>query len=89
MRMASDIATCMRYTGFDPFTGEEVHISRRLRDRKMQRTLLRFFKPENYFMVRETLLKAGRRRPHRQRVRRPDPEPAAASGARSEEATSE
>ena len=26
----------------------------------MQRALMQFFKPENYFMVREALLKAGR-----------------------------
>ncbi len=50
----------MYYTGFDPFTGEEVHVARGLRDRKMQRALMQFFKPENYFMVREALLKAGR-----------------------------
>ncbi|WP_165220974.1 YgiQ family radical SAM protein [Aquisphaera insulae] len=56
-----DIATCMYYTGLDPFTGEEVHVARGLRDRKMQRALMQFFKPENYFMVREALLKAGRR----------------------------
>jgi hypothetical protein len=31
-----------------------------LRDRKLQRALMQFFKPENYFMVREALLKAGR-----------------------------
>ncbi|OJW16276.1 MAG: YgiQ family radical SAM protein [Planctomycetales bacterium 71-10] len=55
-----DIATCMYYTGKDPFTGEEVHIARGLRDRKMQRALMQFFKPDNYFMVREALLKAGR-----------------------------
>ena len=60
MRFAIDIATCMYYTGLDPFTGEEVHIARNLRDRKLQRALLQFFKPENYFMVREALLKAGR-----------------------------
>jgi uncharacterized radical SAM protein YgiQ len=55
-----DIATCMYYTGLDPFTGEEVHVARNLRDRKLQRALLQFFKPENYFEVREALLKAGR-----------------------------
>ncbi len=55
-----DIATCMYYTGLDPFTGEEVHVARGLRDRKMQRALMQFFKPENWFMVREALLKAGR-----------------------------
>jgi hypothetical protein len=60
MYMTSDIATCMYYTGLDPFTGEEVYTARHLRDRKLQRALLPFFKPENYFAVREALLKAGR-----------------------------
>jgi uncharacterized radical SAM protein YgiQ len=55
-----DIATCMYYTGIDPMTGEAVHVDRHLKDRKMQRALLQFFKPENYFAVREALLKAGR-----------------------------
>ena len=44
-----DIATCMYYTGIDPFTKEEVYVARNLRDRKMQRALMQFFKPENYF----------------------------------------
>ena len=43
-----------------PFTGEEVYTAKHLRDRKLQRALLQFFKPENYFEVREALLKAGR-----------------------------
>ncbi len=55
-----DIATCMYYTNIDPFTGEEVYTAKHLRDRKLQRALLQFFKPENYFEVREALLKAGR-----------------------------
>ncbi len=55
-----DIATCMYYTGIDPFTGQEVYTARKLQDRKMQRALLQFFKPENYFEVRDALMKAGR-----------------------------
>jgi uncharacterized radical SAM protein YgiQ len=55
-----DIATCMYYTGIDPFTGEEVYTAKKLSDRKLQRALLQFFKPENYFEVREALQKAGR-----------------------------
>jgi uncharacterized radical SAM protein YgiQ len=55
-----DIATCMYHTGLDPFTGEEVYIAKHLRDRKMQRALLQFFRPENYFEVRKALLAAGR-----------------------------
>jgi hypothetical protein len=58
--MTSDIATCMYHTGLDPFTGEEVYTAKHLRDRKLQRALLQFFKPENYFEVREALQKAGR-----------------------------
>jgi uncharacterized radical SAM protein YgiQ len=55
-----DIATAIYHTGLDPFTGQEVYVAKGLRDRKMQRALMQFFKPENYFMVREALLKAGR-----------------------------
>lgn len=56
-----DVATCMYYTEMDPFTKEPVFIAKQLRDRKMQRALMQFFKPENYFEVREALLKAGRK----------------------------
>jgi hypothetical protein len=50
----------MYYTGIDPFTKEEVYVARGLRDRKLQRALMQFFKPENYFTVREALTQAGR-----------------------------
>jgi uncharacterized radical SAM protein YgiQ len=55
-----DVATCMYYTGIDPFSKEEVYVARHLRDRKLQRALMQFFKPENYFEVREALIQAGR-----------------------------
>jgi uncharacterized radical SAM protein YgiQ len=55
-----DIATCMYYTGIDPFTKQAVHVARHLRDRKLQRALMQFFKPENYFEVRQALEQAGR-----------------------------
>ena len=50
----------MYYTGLDPFTKQEVYVARNLRDRKLQRALMQFFKPENYFTVREALIQAGR-----------------------------
>jgi uncharacterized radical SAM protein YgiQ len=56
-----DVATAMYYTGKDPMTGQEMPIARNMRDRKLQRALLQFFKAENYFEVREALLKAGRK----------------------------
>jgi uncharacterized radical SAM protein YgiQ len=55
-----DVATAMYYTGIDPFTKKPVYIAKGLRDRKMQRALMQFFKPENYFEVREALRQAGR-----------------------------
>jgi uncharacterized radical SAM protein YgiQ len=55
-----DIATCMYYTGLDPFTKREVQVARTLHDRKLQRALMQFFKPANWFTVREALLQAGR-----------------------------
>lgn len=55
-----DVATTMYYTGIDPFTKKPVYIAKGLRDRKMQRALMQFFKPENYFEVREALRQAGR-----------------------------
>ncbi len=55
-----DVATCMYYTGIDPFSNNEVYVAKHLRDRKLQRALMQFFKPENYFEVREALTQAGR-----------------------------
>ncbi|MEX2114057.1 MAG: YgiQ family radical SAM protein [Pirellulales bacterium] len=55
-----DIAACMYHTGLDPFTKKPVQIARHLSDRKLQRALMQFFKPENYFEVRKALEQAGR-----------------------------
>jgi radical SAM superfamily enzyme YgiQ (UPF0313 family) len=55
-----DVATAMYYTGIDPFTKKPVYVAQHLRDRKLQRALLQFFKPENYFEVRRALEQAGR-----------------------------
>jgi uncharacterized radical SAM protein YgiQ len=55
-----DIATCMWYTGIDPISKQPVKVARNLKDRKYQRALMQFFKPENYFEVREALVLAGR-----------------------------
>ncbi len=55
-----DVATAMYHTGINPFTKEPVYIAKHLRDRKLQRALMQFFKPENYFEVRKALEQAGR-----------------------------
>jgi hypothetical protein len=50
----------MYSTGLDPMTGEEIYVARSGRERRLQRALLQFFKPENYFDVRDALAEAGR-----------------------------
>jgi len=55
-----DIAACMYHTGLDPMTMQPVHVAKGLRDRKLQRSLMQFFKPENYFTVRKALVEAER-----------------------------
>ena len=55
-----DIAACMYHTGIDPMTRKPVKIQKGLKDRRIQRALLQFFKPENYFLVRRALEQAGR-----------------------------
>jgi len=56
-----DVATCIFHTGLDPVTMKPVTIVRRMRDRKTQRALMQFFKPENWFEVHAALVAAGRR----------------------------
>jgi uncharacterized radical SAM protein YgiQ len=56
-----DVATCMYYTGIDPSTGREVYVARGAKERRQQRALLQFFKPENHQRVKEALLATGRR----------------------------
>jgi uncharacterized radical SAM protein YgiQ len=56
-----DIAACMYHTGLDPITKKPVPVAKNMRDRKAQRALMQFFKPENYFAVRRVLEDAGRR----------------------------
>jgi len=56
-----DIAACMYHTGLDPMTGKRVKVAKGMRDRRLQRALLQFFKPENWFEVKRALEAAGRR----------------------------
>ncbi len=54
------LSTCMYWTGLDPLTGQVVDVPRSGRQRRLQRALLQYWKPENYFDVRAALLEAGR-----------------------------
>ncbi len=55
-----DIAACMYHTGLDPLSGKTVYVPRGARERRLQRALLQYFKPEDYADVHEALTEAGR-----------------------------
>lgn len=54
------VSTCMYYTGLDPFTMKEVYVAKTPKEKAMQRALLQFKNPDNYKIVREALITAGR-----------------------------
>ncbi len=54
------LATCIYYTGIDPFTKQNVYVPRDMDEKKTQKALLHFNKPENRKLVLEALKKAGR-----------------------------
>jgi hypothetical protein len=66
--MTPDVASCMFYTGIDPFTKQEVYVARHPRDRKLKRALMQFFKPENYFNGTPGAGRGGADRPDRRRL---------------------
>jgi len=55
------ISTCMYYTGLDPRNMKQVNITRNPHEKAMQRALIQYRKPENYDLVKEALMKAGRK----------------------------
>lgn len=54
------VATCMYYTGLDPFTGKKIYVARNKKEKAMQRALMHYRSPANYELVYEALEKAGR-----------------------------
>ncbi len=53
-------STCMYYTSINPETGEEIFVPKTAEEKRMQRALLQYRKPENYEVVKEALIKANR-----------------------------
>ena len=53
------LSTCIYYTGEDPFTKEPVYTAKNLEEKKLQRALIHFHKPENRKLVEEALRKTG------------------------------
>jgi uncharacterized radical SAM protein YgiQ len=76
MTLASDI----HWSGHHPMTGNPVHVTRDLREKRMQRALLRWGEPASRPLIEEALRRTGRLRPD-QRLG-PDLRPAGAPGPR-------
>ena len=53
-------STCMYYTGLDPDTMRPVYVPKSREEKREQRALLQYGKPENYELVYAALVKAGR-----------------------------
>ena len=56
----STLSTVMYYTGIDPRTMEHVYVPTDPHEKAMQRALIQYRNPKNYYLVREALLKAHR-----------------------------
>jgi uncharacterized radical SAM protein YgiQ len=54
------LATCLWYTGRDPFSGETVYVAKSPKERRLQKALLLWHLPEQREEVREALRLAGR-----------------------------
>jgi uncharacterized radical SAM protein YgiQ len=56
----STISTCMYYTGVDPRNMKKVYVPTSPHEKAMQRALIQYRNPDNYELVKEALIKAGR-----------------------------
>jgi radical SAM superfamily enzyme YgiQ (UPF0313 family) len=54
------LATCIYYTGRDPFTGEAVHVPRSSEEKRLQKALLLRHLPESRRDILEALRLCGR-----------------------------
>ena len=53
-------ATCMWWTGIDPTRMKPVFVEKKMRNKRKQRAMLQWWKPENRLLVREMLRESGR-----------------------------
>ncbi len=56
----STLSTVMYFTGLDPRTMEKVYVPTDPHEKAMQRALIQYRNPKNYYLVKEALLKAHR-----------------------------
>ena len=56
----STLSTVMYYTGLDPRTMDRVYVPTDPHEKAMQRALIQYRNPKNYYLVKEALIKAHR-----------------------------
>ena len=56
----STLSTVMYYTGLDPRTMDKVYVPTDPHEKAMQRALIQYRNPKNYYLGREALIKAHR-----------------------------
>ena len=56
----STLSSVMYYTGLDPRTMDKVYVPTDPHEKAMQRALIQYRNPKNYYLVREALIKAHR-----------------------------
>ena len=56
----STLSTVMYYTGLDPRTMDRVYVPTDPHEKAMQRSLIQYRNPKNYYLVKEALIKAHR-----------------------------
>jgi len=55
------MSTTMYYTGIDPRSGEKIFVPKSQRDKTAQRALMQYRLPQNYEIVKNALIRAGRK----------------------------
>ncbi|MCL2620360.1 MAG: YgiQ family radical SAM protein [Defluviitaleaceae bacterium] len=55
------LSTCMFYTGLDPRTMQKIFVPKSQREKTTQRALIQYRLPANYEIVRQALIRAGRK----------------------------
>lgn len=54
------LSTCIYHTGIDPFTGTQLHVPRTVKEKRLQKALLLYHRPESHRDISEALSLCGR-----------------------------
>ena len=81
----STLSTVMYYTGLDPRTMEPVYVPRNPHEKAMQRALMQYRRPQNYFACARSPAEGRAHRPHRLHAQMSHP-PVSAEGEESRRA---